>query len=373
LLLKNDVSIANENDKKALVENLLGLFEKDKLLYHDLDLRGDPKNINHPELAKQLCSYINDSSRGIVARLVALDIAELCKVKTLQNDLVNIALDSTDDLSVRARAVYAIGKIADENIKAKLRALVEKDIPEDQDDYIKGAVLKVIWPQFINGKELFNILTPPKRIRHYGSYLNFISEDITFHLNPSDLPMAIKWIESLEPIKKHERPYWQFADLILLKALKNIDIPQVAEAFARFLFSRLKNYKLMFRKPEEFQNLLDRDIRARKKLIEALVKLIKNPKNETSFIVFGEIKIATKSDIPWLIEKIRGSRSEEDQMPWAELIAKVFYIEDAKYFDVIVSACQQYAVLKNAMSFCIEYVELNSERANELRSLLKPV
>jgi len=86
-------------------------FDKDRINY---DSYG---KLKHPNLAEQLRPYIVDCSRQIDARDTAINIAEVCKVGELQDELVNLALNSSESITLRVSAASAIASIGDEQAR----------------------------------------------------------------------------------------------------------------------------------------------------------------------------------------------------------------------------------------------------------------
>ena len=100
--------------------------------------------------------------RNNIEAHVAINIAEACKVQTLQNDLVQLALDPSQLSATRNEAACAIVRIGDEEAKGKLKPLAIGEIDDDLQDELKGYSFEAVWPNLITAEELFSALTPPK-------------------------------------------------------------------------------------------------------------------------------------------------------------------------------------------------------------------
>jgi hypothetical protein len=164
-LLRSDAATADFSDRQHLVENLLSLFEKGELLDFDWDLRRRYRKLKHPDLAQQLQPYISDKAKGNVVRRVAIHIAEACGVHTGQEHLVEISLDTSDAHEIRVAAAFAILRVGNESAKHSMRPLVlSTTAGPDPDDDLKGCGLECCWPEYLSAEELFQVLTPPKKI-----------------------------------------------------------------------------------------------------------------------------------------------------------------------------------------------------------------
>jgi|LSQX01.3.fsa_nt_gb predicted NACHT family NTPase len=82
--------------------------------------------------------------------------------------------------------------------RIKLKPLAEAKFENDPDDELKWSVIRALWPNYMTTKSLFSILTPPKKENFLGGYKLFIFGDLVKNLNPEDLPVALKWVETLD-------------------------------------------------------------------------------------------------------------------------------------------------------------------------------
>ena len=240
ILLKSDIATSDPRDRAELVQTLLRLFDQEKLVDRVLDLYRHYKKLNHPELAKQLYPYICDPQKGIVVRRVAIDIAEVCHQKDLQDDLLGIALNPQESLNIRVEAVRALAEIADTRVRAKLRPLATNDCREDINDQLKGWALYAIWPSNISAEELFSALTPPKNDNFVGMYHRFLSDELIKNLRPSDLEEALKWVQN-QNLRGHLAfAFKKLLESILIKAWDNLSSADLICKFAKAILSLKK-------------------------------------------------------------------------------------------------------------------------------------
>ncbi|PHM05876.1 NACHT domain-containing protein [Nostoc sp. 'Peltigera malacea cyanobiont' DB3992] len=153
VVLQSDVATASDADKASLVESLLRLHNEEKLTYQYHTWLY--QNLNHPKLPDQLLPYICDSTKSINARNVAIDIAEACNVKTVQEYLANVALDPQQHSSVRINAAVAVCNLGDDKTKARLKPLAVAKIQNDVEEQLKGCGLRAVWPSNITAEEVF--------------------------------------------------------------------------------------------------------------------------------------------------------------------------------------------------------------------------
>jgi predicted NACHT family NTPase len=323
VLLRSDVASADVVDRAVLVETLLKLYDEERLLDRDLDVRGRYCKLAHPGLASQLRPYICDRAKGIIVRRVASDIAEACELGALQNDLANIALDPSQPMPVRINAAYAIGRIGDDDAKAKLKPLAIGEAGDDPDDELKGCGLRAVWPTHITAEELFRVITPPKRDSLLGAYKWFLNHELVQHLHPPDLPVALRWVcaqQQHRALLPH--PFRELMDAIMLQAWERLEFPGVLEPFAKAALSRLMHHDEIVRdrRSASFGSVLDKEDGKRRKLLVAMLPMLSGPKEESFTLVYSGTPMVLARDIPWMIERLQQSTFELEKMTLAQFI-----------------------------------------------------
>jgi hypothetical protein len=182
-LLTVDIG-AREQTAKILVEHLLSDFRKGKIYdyYKFIDFY---HRLQHAALADQLRPYIKligqaNETRDFIsnARHAAIRIAEQCRVIEIQQDLVDLALDTNEDNYLRSSAAHAISDYGEEIYKQRLKPLALDAGPDDSDDELKGYALWATWPNHISAAEVFDHLTKPKQLNLIGSYKIFIYSEL---------------------------------------------------------------------------------------------------------------------------------------------------------------------------------------------------
>ncbi|HEX8704662.1 MAG TPA: TIR domain-containing protein, partial [Myxococcaceae bacterium] len=240
LLLRNAAMTSDDGLKAQLVDALLRQFDASKFANSDFDLRRRYDVLKHPTLGTQLLPYLRDRSKSLLARGTAISIAEECKEETLAEELLKLALDDSENLSIRCVSVEAIGALKNHEAHEKLRPLlhVEGDLQKD----LMARVLQVLWPRYLSAETLFECLTPPQNQRHFGIYSHFLSMEVVKHLKPEDLPLALRWVEG-----KSDNSYLRLlVDAILRMAWTQLDVPQVREQFVHITLARLKLHQPLF-------------------------------------------------------------------------------------------------------------------------------
>jgi predicted NACHT family NTPase len=371
VLLRSDVATAQPNDRAALVESLLKLFEEEQLLDLNLDLYQRYRKLSHPTLPKQLRPYICDGTKCVVVRRVAIDIAEACELRVLQDDLANLALDPMENLLVRVQAACAVYRIGDAETKKKLRPLAVGEAGEDPDDELKGFGLRAVWPESMTADELFSTLTPPKRSSFLGSYQLFISREIAPYLKPSDLTTALNWVKGQR--RRHHLTYPQdtLIDSIMLLAWDNLQEPGIAEAFAEVVLSNFRQH-IPIIEGEELRKIfcdsLSIDDERHHTVLKSMVHLLEDPQEGSVTIHYGSPSILFSKDVTWMIGQLLASQAQATQSVWAELICIIFDRNDQSQLSAIYAASQENEALARAFEWLFRPVELGSPQAENMKA-----
>ncbi|NJM99748.1 MAG: hypothetical protein HC800_23735, partial [Phormidesmis sp. RL_2_1] len=332
VLLQSDISTIDDENKVQLVEALLKLHDQGKLEYFRF---WQYNNLEYSGLPEQLEACIRDTTKSQRARLVAIDIAQNCNAKAVQNSLADIALDPTQLYVVRTHAAHTVCVIGDEETKARLKPLAVGEAGDDPDDDLKGYALRAVWSQHITVEELLNHLLQPKQKGAFpiigGVYQDFIATEFAEHLRLSDLPVALKWLEQLSQRYDLHYPFRELADSVMLKAWQNLDEPGVLEAFANAAILRLKQHDgILGDRPhreytrENFERTCDADVESllrdsdgkRRQLTETIVLLISE--SESDF--FWLTDIVCSEDVLWIIEQITSAKSLRIVDVWVKLL-----------------------------------------------------
>lgn len=367
VLLQSDVATADSDDRAVLVKNLLNLYDEEVLLDYNIEIRKRYRKLAHPSLADQLRPYICDNTKGIIVRRVAIDIAEACELKTLQEDLAKVALDKSQLLTIRENAALAISQIGSDETRAKLKPLAAGEAGEDPDDGLKGYGLRALWPTHLTAEELFASLSPPKRDNLFGVYKSFLLYDLMKHLQPADLSIALKWIGGQRSRHELPDPFEEIMDAIIMKAWENLESPGVLENFAEAALSRFEHDDKIVGEHTDssFRSILENNDDKRRRVLDAMVSLLNDPEKDALLLVYTPL--ALSKDLLWMIERLKLSDIEKVQRAWAQLIARTFDLREPNQFDAIFEACQGSSILADAFAWLLKPVELDSPEAKKMK------
>jgi hypothetical protein len=180
-----------------------------------------------------------------------------------------------------------------------LKPLTTDEGGEDPDDELKGCALRALWPMHIKAKELFDILTDSKKQNFIGAYKIFLSHELVPKLSPSDLPVALNWVEQHEPPQDSTHCFEKLMDSIMLKAWEELDSSGVLETFAKIVFSRLKHHDEIVGSHTEpaFRNILSNEENKRHKILEAILPLISDIEKDTVCLIYSPTPIVLSKEL----------------------------------------------------------------------------
>jgi hypothetical protein len=214
VLVRSDMTAVSDGERETAINALLKLYAEERA-HKSWHLSINYGSFAHPKIAAQLCPYIVEGHWNIEVRCLAIGIAEDCKVKELQEQLANVALDDSQPMTFRVKAADAVKEIGDSAAKLRLKPLIDID-DTDENDSLRGVAFMAVWPEHMSAAELFQSLTCPSESM-YGVYSLFLSSHLVPHLKPEDLPTALAWV--LEQVRNSNSVKVQsVADEIILKA-----------------------------------------------------------------------------------------------------------------------------------------------------------
>ena len=326
VLLRSDVTAADPEDRAKLVEGLLLLADQGLFVDTDWSRRERYAKLLHRGLPDQLRPYIQSRNKHVVARRVATDIAEACRLTELQGLLAGIALDDSDLISARTNAAAAVRRIGDPPTQLRLKPLIAGG-RSDPDDELRGIVLSALWPGQLTAQELFAVLTPPSGDNVIGPYGDFVSRQVASHLDPSDLPVALEWVAKQPARHTMAFGFDNLVTQVLLSGWAHIDAPGILEPFAIAVFSRLTHHEGLFDTrtgavSDASAKLLE-DAGRRHLVVAALVKLLASPQFLTDPVKAGVYivisHLVSPADFQYLKDRFRSASNAESKI-WSELI-----------------------------------------------------
>ncbi|WP_433709078.1 NACHT domain-containing protein [Paenibacillus illinoisensis] len=358
VLLRSDIINAEYEAKKSLVYALLEQYNEEKIREWDFD--DYFHKLKNPFLVQQIKPYMLNRNYSYAARRAAIRIARVCEVSVLKDDLLKIALNRDEDYQIRIQAGYALSDLASEETRKFLFPLLKLDIGDDADDELKGAALRALWPHHISAKELFSVLTLPKRRNFIGLYRMFLkNNDVFVKLQVEDLPSALEWVLKFAEGHEFDSSIDDLVYGILYKAGQHLNMNDVLIAFTDVIRARLVHF-------DNFSYIRDflEDHNKRRALLFSLL----NSNIEKKVLISARMTSLTKSeDFSWMIKQIQHVTDQEHKQNWCSLIKRTFNPYNYEHVNLLYSALQNDTVLAQHCQVFFQSVPLDSEQARELK------
>lgn len=367
VLLKSDVTLHDDIDKERLVENLLRLFDEQKLFDLNYSFRKYYHKLNHSKLPDQLKPFIIDKLKNWLVRHEAIDIAETCKLLELQGELLQLFGDKSDSLSTRSNAGWALYRIADDDYRKMMKKFLFEDLSEDKDDELKGLCLMILWPKFLTTTELFTFLEKPKNSHLVGNYYNFIYQDPIKYLDPIELPIALEWVakqDSKHNLELHGLE--KIIDSIMYLGWQNLGKTNVLPNFVKAVKHLFKNYDEIISKNKHkfYDELLLQDSK-RRLLIKSIFESFSDALKEVELFYGVNRQIAFSKDFGWMLERAIAEHDVSKKRAWSILARYYFNISDQDNRDLLIIAAHKDNIIFEEFRYYLEPIELDSEKAKK--------
>jgi hypothetical protein len=369
VLLRSDVISAEDDLRFKLSERVLEVFDREEA--QDNWIHSYYYKLKNSRLAQQLLPFITDKNKGFLVRRVAVDIAEVCNLEELQNALADVALDVTEKHNVRLNAAYAVARIANSDVRARLKPLIFEE--NDKNHELKGRGLAATWNENLTARELFNVLDIPSFYFH-GSYESFFY-DFAEKLRPNDLPIALDWLEKHISATGRSISAERVSDRILLKAWEHLDQEDIFSGFVNVAVVILQSFKDVFSNPSAFSeqqyfekiNELRNDDKKRR---EIWISILSKIDDRHTYMLDRSQYVGIKiNDIEWLIERWKVEQNVELKKRLLEKLYDFLSYWGA-YPEALSKFYQEYEkdeVLQSVFQKHFAAIEIGSDEAQELK------
>lgn len=379
VLLQSDVATFKVKDRVNLVDKLLKLYEGEKSVDFNPNIRRQYRKLAHPDLVEQLRPYVCGAEKNIIVRRVAINIAQACELQVLQDELANIALEPSQPLPIRVHAAYAIVRIGDNDTKAKLKPLATCEAGDDPEDDLKGCALQAVWPNYMTDEELFGVLTVPKK--YYGGlYFEFLIykfQPYLKRLKTHALLTALKWVERQKPRFELNDFLGEFVDAIFQRAWEHLESPGVLKAFAKAVWSQLKiNNESVAGVSDPAFKIFEKNDEKRRQVLESMLPMLSSfkpdsrlpiPPYSTPLWQICQTPLVMSKDMPWMIERFQFTKLDETKLIWAQLIKEAFNWREPGQLDAIFVASRNSPVLAEAFAWILKPIVLDSPEAKKMK------
>lgn len=372
VLLLSDVASRDNDDKKKIVQAILGGTKRGKQL--DLPNRAYKlfHKLNHPNLSNQLEPFLSVEFDNDGIKKIAMEIASNCQLDGIENVLLESALDSSQSLNIRIEAANAIKRKGSKGSKLKLEKLISLPIDQDPYDELKGIALLSLWPKDISMRNVFKQLSLPRDENLLGTYYLFTAnmfKEWQDDISLNELSVAFDWIKAQKP--RHEMPYMfgSLIDDIFTFGWNNLESENIAELFSSALLCRLMKYDEITRKNESstYWDTSKEGLEKRKLVLNAMLPLIRDIEDGVNYITIFGMSMFVHDDLPWLLEKIKNEKDKKIQEILSELLKSTYDWQSSYHLQLVYSAAKNYAIISTTFQYVLNPVILDSDEGERLK------
>jgi hypothetical protein len=274
-------------------------------------VRGWLPRLRYDGIAGDLASVILDGDLPDTQRVAAADAVADIRLPEATDAMIELALSTTQDTYLRTAVLNRARGLLSPAQARRLRPLALEPQIADVNDEIKGAALRICWPDVIDADELFRRLTPEKNESFLGIYAIFLREGCLQHLTtPADLLAGVRWAAALPRQWNSTRDVAVLGDMIVAKAwpLAATD-HRLAEELASLVEQVARDHKPLLMTPRSFRQddapddaLEDDD--ARRAVMTVLVERVTGTEDLPDQAWRGPLSIAHARDMPWALARI---------------------------------------------------------------------
>jgi hypothetical protein len=367
LLLRSDVASFSADLRAKLVDELLKIFAEEKASDRGLNYR----RLKHQGLATQLSLVIKDREANYLARRFAIDVAEACELRELQNDLADIILDETEPDYVRANAGYALWRVGDAETRKRIKHFALNGSQNDKDERVRGVALLCNWDENMSAEEAFSSLVHSPNL--HDSYSLFLGH-FTEKLRVEDLPLALGWVKENAPQFEGDYSVERVIDEIMLQGWQHLDSPEVLSAFAESSLIRIRSFQrdvIDLSNIYQAEGVIEQvgDAEKRRAVLKAVAPLLDEDKHDFMRVSRSQILQPRTADLFWLFEQLNEAKTEEQQKPWLQFLGNFYspWPVAPEAFSALHQAHQVNDAVKKYYSWAFTPVELDTPEANAQR------
>ena len=203
---------------------------------------------------------------------------------------------------------------------------------DDSDDELKGCGLRALWPDKLNVKELFSLITWPRHSDLLGAYRYFCNYELLPHLQPADLHVALEWVRDQPP----RGSYWakELVDGILSMAWDNLDAPHVLDTLAHAIVVLSNDH-------DDMRVPADREP-DRQRVVKSAICVTSDAGVDPISFCSCSKPLVMNADVDWLLKELNSAASEGVQRFIATLVRYVADLyNQPDQLDAVLSACEK--------------------------------
>jgi hypothetical protein len=323
-------------------------------------------------IATELLAALGDAELGDQARQAATDAVTELELRELVPALVDIAVNPSESITFRTSVLYALKQLRAHAAADRLLSLAIEPQPVDTNDELKGAALRLLWPDAMTADALFLALTPEKNEQLFGTYKLFLrSECAPYLVRPADLVSGVRWALTLPREYDSTRAVVALADIVVAKAwpLAATD-DEIAEVLADLVALATQQFMPVLtgatsRFGDDAPDRALHDGAANEALIEVLVGRVVEGKVPLELLRVASLhELAYDVDVNRIIERWASATTGAERDAWLTVTLSLARGSGA---DALFDVKETYPELYEHVAWRYEAIRLDTPEAEAMR------
>lgn len=354
----------NNKQKERITASLLTLANKFDIV-DDYDWRRFFSELSHPGISKQLKPFITNRHKSPVARRIAIIIAGKCKVNSLTQQLMNVLTSTTEHKYLRKEAIIALGSIENPQTLTTIRSFGLEQHIDDVDDELKGAALRILYPEKLSTCEVLTALNRVKKDNLYGAYRGFIDQ-LSISIPDNDLEKSLEFVLNDQDKfldRDRNRDFEKFINKLISRCW-SVQLTAVGIQKIALLFLALRSKFIGF--PVENESPFRRPI------LLAMLPHLSRPSDVFHILGTagtGSSALILEEDWPWLIEQAHTTNSDT-RLKIGKILWMMLKYDSARSINEFLELVFAFDELKTDHAHAISPIEIDSEEAANRRKMI---
>src|SRR5258707_6724730 len=300
ILLRSDVARIQGNRKQQIVRAIL---EKSRRLelFDDFGLSRFLSGLKHEQLAQQLWEYIQDDASNLIARRLAIEIAEECKLAELNDPLLPMLRRADLDQQVKEGAARVLVKTLPNERLNELEPMAHGICGPDPEDQLKGYALARLVPTYWSVSQCLTHISRPKDDSFHGAYWSFLNYQCPSCIKVEDLPTLLTWLTNVEACFDVLNPFCGLAYGGICLALRNLDQPEIPPLTIRLW--KKDRYRQRSHRNQDLEKLWD-DQSIRRNFAFYVLQDPDTNEHDIVHLLATEFPLLQGSDFGWILERL---------------------------------------------------------------------
>lgn len=328
--------------------------------------------LGHPGIVERVRRTLCSDDASIEAKIVACELALACGLRDLVGDFQRLGLSDATPRAVRILAILGVGRFGDSITRGTFRVLLDDArLAADEDDELRGAVLRALWPDHLSFQQLLPFLTPPKRPNLGGLYSGFLRDELAEHLPRNELLQALVWVKARPNLSAPWTPESECVSNLICTGLESIRDPEVRKIMGEIAYARASRHEDLLpagtSKWDRFLQAWGEDDELRRSLVAEMLSLVRDPEREWVLFIARNNNLLRANDFEWLLN-LGLATSVVNIRVCCSFLAPRFLTFTPGRIKAFYAAVNGWPELRRNAFFLLDPIEIDSDLARDLRA-----